>query len=42
MKITLKTLQGKQLPMEVDGDVTIEDFKQKIQEAHETLPADSQ
>jgi len=26
--------------MEVEGDVTIEDFKQKIQEAHDTLPAD--
>jgi len=35
MKITLKTLQGKQLPMEVEADITIEVLKQQIFEQHE-------
>jgi len=41
MKITLKTLQGKQLPMEVEPDMTIEVLKAKIAEQH-NMPADSQ
>jgi len=41
MKITLKTLQGKQLPMEIEPDITIGALKDAIAEQH-AMPADSQ
>jgi len=39
MKITLKTLQGKQLPLEIDDTATVAECKQKI-EAEHSMPAD--
>lgn len=41
MKITLKTLQGKQLPMEIEADSTIEALKAAIAAEHD-MPAESQ
>jgi selenophosphate synthetase-related protein len=41
MKITLKTLQGKQLPIELEEDMTIADTKKKIEEEHK-MAAESQ
>jgi len=41
MKITLKTLQGKQLPMEIQADMTVEALKNAIAEQH-AMPAESQ
>lgn len=41
MKITLKTLQGKQLPMEIEADSTIETLKAAIAAEHD-MPAESQ
>lgn len=34
MKITLKTLKGQQLPLEVEPEMTVEALKSKIQETH--------
>jgi len=34
MKITLKTLKGQQLPLDVEPDMTVEVLKQKIQDTH--------
>lgn len=41
MKITLKTLQGKQLPMDVEPDMTVDAFKDKIAQEHD-MPAAQQ
>lgn len=41
MKITLKTLQGKQLPLDVEPDMTVDEMKAKIAVEHE-MPAAQQ
>ena len=41
MKIMIKTLQGKQLPLDVEETYTIRQTKEKIEVEHR-IPADSQ
>lgn len=41
MKITIKTLQNKQLPVEIDDNATVRQLKEKIEELH-TFQADLQ
>ena len=40
MKLTVKTLAGKQLPLEISDDCSVAQLKQKIEEVHQ-LPADT-
>jgi len=40
MKIIIKTLQGKQLPLEADEDITIAALKEKIADEHK-MPAET-
>jgi len=41
MKIIIKTLQGKQLPLEAEEDITIAQLKEKIQTEH-SMPVETQ
>lgn len=41
MKITLKTLKGQQLPLDVDPETKVGDLKAKIAETH-GMPAETQ